>query len=90
MGFSTSSETTVVCTSCNNQLMYTVPSGKSFEGYLWNTATNAYGIINGQYMCMPYASSYYVHDKLHVRLNGGDTVCADPSGSTMIQGVERS
>jgi len=92
MGFSSSNQgsTSVTCVGSGNQLMYTVPAQKSFEGYLWNTSSNAYGVINGQCMYMPYASSYYVHDKLHVCLTAGDTVRADPSGTTMLQGVERA
>jgi hypothetical protein len=74
-------------TSVND--MYTVPSGKTFTGHIWNNSSGGYGYVNGTRLLWPYSSSYFAHSPLEVTLNSGDVFKADNSGTTFILGVER-
>ena len=79
---------TIAVTGSGNSEMYTCPEGKTFDGYMWNNSSNAYGKINGTTLYWPYQSSYFAHRPLHVRLNGGDVINADGGGTTMLHGIE--
>jgi len=81
---------TTICKSVGgNSTLYTVPAGKTFEGYIWNTSSNGPGYINGTRLYWPYSNSYFVHERMYVQLNSGDEVLGDTSGTTMILGVEK-
>jgi len=81
--------TTIAKSVSGNSDLYTVPSGKVFEGYLWNTSSTGPGFVNGVQLRWPYHSSYFAHNPLPVTLSAGTVVKGDPSGITCILGVER-
>lgn len=80
--------TTVALTGTNSQVFYTVPSGKTFVGHIWNNSSNGIGWINGVRFYWSYSNSYFVHPRMEVTLTEGTTVTADNSGTTMLLGVE--
>lgn len=79
---------TIAITGSSAGEMYTVPDGKTFDGYAWSNSSGGYGYINGTRLYWPYSNSYFAHQPLHVRMNGGDTFKADNSGTTMLHGIE--
>ena len=81
--------TTIVKNASGNTEMYTVPSGKTFSGQIWNTSSNGFGYINGIRLFWPYSSSYFAHRPLQIELNAGDVVSGEGSGQTFLLGVER-
>lgn len=81
--------TTIAKKVSGNSELYTVPAGKTFEGYLWNSSSTGPGFINGVQLTWPYSSSYFVQNYLPVTLSAGTVVKGDPSGVTCIVGVEK-
>lgn len=81
--------TTIAKKASGGADLYTVPSGKTFEGHLWNNSSTGPGYINGTQLFWPYSSNYFVQNYLPIALNGGDVVKSDNSGTTMIVGVEK-
>lgn len=80
---------TIVKTVSGQTEMYTVPSGKTFTGQLWNTSSTGYGYINDVRLMWPYYNNYFAHRPLEITLNAGDTVKGENSGNTMLLGVEK-
>jgi len=81
--------TTIVKTTNGRNEMYTVPEGKTFKGHLWNTSSTGPGFIDGVQLRWPYYSSYFAQRPIEVTLSGGTKVEGDPSGWTMLLGVEQ-
>lgn len=81
--------TTIAKSVNSNTDLYTVPAGKTFEGYLWNTSSTGPGYINGVQLRWPYSSSYFAQNYLPVTLSAGTVVKGDNSGITCIVGVEK-
>lgn len=80
--------TTIVKTTNGRNEMYTVPSGKTFRGQIWNTSSTGPGYIDGVQLRWPYSSSYFAQRAIDVTLSAGTKVEGDPSGWTMLLGVE--
>lgn len=80
--------TTIAKKVSGNVVLYKVPEGKTFEGYMWNNSSTGPGYINGTQLRWPYSSSYFVQNYLPITLNGGDEIKGDNSGETCIVGVE--
>jgi hypothetical protein len=67
--------------------MYTVPTGRKFNGYLWTNQASFWGRINNIDL-RPYGSGSI--SPLPIKLTAGDVVKASATGSdyTFIQGLE--
>jgi phosphate-selective porin len=66
--------------------MYTVPTGRTFTGYLWCNNNTFVGRVNDVDLRNPTSGIA----RLEVRLTAGDVVKASPTASdyTFIQGLE--
>ena len=69
--------------------MYTVPTGRKFEGYLWTNNSSYWGRINSINL-RPYSSTNASLSPLPIQLTAGDVVQSSATSSdyTFIQGME--
>jgi hypothetical protein len=70
-------------------IMYTVPAGRKFDGYLWTNNTSYWGRINNIDL-RPYSSTGAALSPLPIKLTAGDVVksSATAANYTYIQGLE--
>ncbi|MGS4886081.1 hypothetical protein [Roseibium sp. MB-4] len=84
----TSTERVIALSGSSNNIMYTVPGGKRFEGYFSGSSGNSALIVNGGYLYCPVNSTGSAAPALPITLLAGSVVAAS-SGSTSLWGIER-
>ena len=80
---------TIQSQGSGSAVMYTVPTGRKFEGYLWTNQQSYWGRINNIDL-RPYSSTNAALSPLPIKLTAADVVKASPTASdyTFIQGLE--
>ncbi len=79
---------TVMQQGTASAVMYTVPTGRKFQGVMWTSENNYYGQINNISMRTPYNGAYGI--PLPIVLTEGEVVKASVNSSDYchLQGIE--